>query len=313
MQKYLVSSTPHIKKSMNVQIQNLFILLSLLPCVVCSVIYYHFTALLILSVSVLSSFIFDIGFSYIILGSYSFKDISSIISGVLLGLLMPVQVPIYFVVIAAFIAVVISKVMFGGEGKELINGPALGVTVLAALVVGFTTSLCSYTNSAGILISSPLELFAENNHTAVPLLDLFLGSGGGLIGTTCIVACLVGGILLCVTGVYDFYIPVLSIITFVIFSLISKGTTAFLPELFSGSFIFVCFFMLPAHTSSPNLWISKAVYSILFGILVGITRQFYLFGEAGVLFCLLLCNFIAPFLDTIFSLLFMGRRSKKYE
>jgi len=71
--------------------------------------------------------------------------------------------------------------------------------------------------------------------------------------------------------------------------------------------------MLPSHSSSPTTWLSKSIYAIIFGVIVALTRTNYLMGEAGVFFCLLLVNLIAPMLDAVCSYMFRGRRTLKYE
>ena len=310
--KYLVSSVPHIRRHMSIELQNLLILFALVPCVVCSIVFYGITALLILSVAILSSYLFDMFFSYMILGHFSFKDFSGVITGTILGLIMPVQIPIYYVIIASILSIVIAKVMFGGQSRELVNGPSLGVCVLASLVGGFTAALCAYTTTAGEIVS-PLTIFADGEYGRIALFDLLIGKGGGLVGTTSALACIAGAVLLCVTNVYDYYIPILSAVAFVFVIMFTKGTATVLPELLCGSFLFVSVFMLPAHSTSPALWPAKAVYAILFGVLAAVIRQNYIFGEAGVFFCLLLMNVISPLLDMIMGVLFRGRRVRKYE
>ena len=311
-QLYLVSSTPHIRRHISVELQYLFIILALLPCVVCSIIFYKFNALLILSVSILSCYVFDMFFSFMLLGHFSFKDFSSVITGIILGLIMPAQIPIYYVIIAGIVSVVIAKVMFGGQGKELVSAPSLGACVLASLVSGFTTTMCAYS----ILthdVASPLITFAEGEYGKIAILDLLLGNGGGLIGTTSAICCVVGGVFLCATRVYDYYIPVLAVVAFAIVIALTKGMGAVLPEMLTGSFLFACAFMLPSHSSSPALWPAKVVYAIGFGVMAAFVRTEYLFGETGVFFCLLMMNVLAPLLDLLASVFFRGRRVKKYE
>ncbi|MBQ9789979.1 MAG: RnfABCDGE type electron transport complex subunit D [Clostridia bacterium] len=310
--KYLVSATPHIRRRMSVEIQYLILLLALVPSVVSSIIFHTFPALLILSVSILSCYVFDMFFSFIFLGHFSFRDFSSVITGLVLGLVMPVQIPIYFLIIASLISTLVAKVLFGGEGKELVHGAAFGACVISALVAGFGTTLVAYSGVVGEVLS-PLEIYAESGYGVVPILDLFLGNAGGMLGTTCAIASIVGFLILSISGVFDFYIPVLSIVAFVIVTIFTKGVEGILPELLTGSFLFVSVFMLPSHSSSPALWPAKAAYSVLFGALAAAVRVNYLFGEAGVLFCLLLMNILSPLLDMLASVFFRGRRAKKYE
>ena len=313
MDKYLVTSAPHVRNSATVLSQNLYFIFALLPCVICSVIFTGIDSLLLILVSVASAYVFDLLFSYLILGKFNYKDISSLLTGLTLGLVLPVKLPIYFALVASFIAVVLAKVVFGGEGKGCVDGVSLGVTVLAAIIAGFTTELCAYTAATGDLVESPLKLFAEGEFGAVPITSLILGNGGGLIGTTCIIAIVIGGVFLCCMKIIDWYMPLLSIVTFVITTLITKGQTQFLPELFAGSFVFVSFFIMPTRTGAPTIWISKFVYAIVFGLIVAFTRNAYVFGEAGVFLCVLLVNLLSPVLDWVFGLFYQGRRVKKYE
>jgi len=309
---FIVSSTPHIKRNFSVLTQNLFMIIALLPSVMCAIFFYGLSAFVLLAISTACCYVFDMGFSYIVYGKYDHRDISSIITGMVLGLCMPVGIGVGYVVLGAFVSIFIAKILFGGEGKAILCEAALGVALLSGLLAGFSTTLCVNT-VMGEAISSPLEFFAKGDYTTVPILSLFLGYGGGLIGTTSALAAVVGGVFLCITMVYDFYIPVLSIISFVVTILITKGAAAFIPELFAGSFLFVSFFMLPTHSSSPTIWISKAFYAMIFGVLAALTRGSYIMGEAGIFLCLLLCNLLSPVLDALFGLFYRGRGIKKYE
>lgn len=313
MNKFIVSATPHIKRNFNVMTQNLFMILALLPSVICAIIFYGIPAFLILLVATVSCYVINLVFSYLVLSHLELKDISSVVTGLVLGLCMPVGINLGYVVLAAFVSIFVARIMFGGQGKSIINESALGVALLAGLIAGFSSSLCAYAAGDGTAIISPLEYFSRGDYTKVPILSLFLGSGGGLIGTTSAVAAIAGGIILSVTMVYDFYIPVLSVVSFIVVTILTKGVTAFVPELFAGSFLFVSCFMLPSHSSSPTTWVSKSLYAMIFGAIVALTRTTYLMDEAGVFFCLLLVNLIAPLLDAVCSYMFRGRRTRKYE
>ena len=313
MNKFLVSATPHIRKSNSITMQDAFIILALLPSVCCSIIYYNLAAFWILMVSSICCYLFDVCFSYIIIGKFDVRDISSVVTGMVLGLCMPVNISLWYVVLASFFAVFIGKILFGGQGRSLFNEPALGVALISAVITGFSTSLCAYFNVEGVFLDSPLNVFVAGDYTAIPIFNLFMGNAGGLIGTTSAIAIIIGGVFLMITNVYDFYIPIISIVSFVVTIIITKGVTAFLPELLAGSFLFVSFFLLPSHTSSPTIWISKCFYAIIFGVLAGLVRINYILGEAGVFFCLLLCNLITSVLDSLFSYFYRGRGLKKYE
>ena len=310
--KFLVSATPHLKRSMSAQAQSLVLICSLLLCGVFAISFYGLPALWIVLAGVASSYLFDMFFSYIFLGHFNFKDLTGVISGLVLSLIMPVGIPVYFVVIASLIAILFAKVMFGGQGKELVNGAALGACVLYCIVAGFGTTLFAASTVNGA-VASPLEVFASNGYSGISIVDLLMGQAGGAIGASCALCALVGGIIVCASGVFDYYIPIGAIVAFVITILFSKGANAILPELLSGSFLFVTFFMLPSHASHPALWPSKLVYCIGFGVLAAVMRQTYLFGEVGVFFCLLLVNILSPFLDMLVGMLYRGRRVKKYE
>lgn len=312
MNKFVVSSTPHIKRNWSVSTYMMFMILALLPSLICSILFFGLKAFFILGLSTISCYVFDVGFSYMIYGKYDHRNISCIVTGIVLGLCMPVNINLAYVVLASFVSIFVGKILFGGEGKALVNEAALGVALLAGILGSFSTSLCAYV-IGGETIVSPLEYFANGDYTTIPVLSLLLGNCCGLIGTTSAISALIGGILLCALMIYDFYIPALSIIGFIVTILLTKGASAFIPELFAGSFLFVSFFMLPSHSSSPTIWISKVVYALLFGVIAAFTRSQYILGEAGVFFCLLLVNLLSPVLDWFFGVFYRGRGIKKYE
>ena len=312
MNNFIVSSTPHIRRNFSMSTIMLFMILALVPSMICSILFFGLRAFLILAISTICCYLFDVGFSYIVYGKYDHRNISCLVTGIILGLCMPVGMNLAYVVIASFVSIFVGKILFGGEGKALVCEAALGVALLAGILGGFSTTLCSYTISGESLVS-PLSFFANGDYTSVPILSLFIGNGGGLIGTSSAMAALIGGILLCSLMIYDFYIPVVSIAGFIITIIVTKGTTAFIPEVFAGSFLFVSFFMLPSHSSSPTIWISKLLYALVFGVLAALTRSQYILGEAGIFFCLLLVNLLTPIFDWFFGIFYRGRGIKRYE
>ena len=63
---FLVSGTPHIRTAISGEMRDIILIFSLVPAVACAIIHFGFTALLLLSVAILSCYITDMFFSFII-------------------------------------------------------------------------------------------------------------------------------------------------------------------------------------------------------------------------------------------------------
>ena len=85
---------------------------------------------------------------------------------------MPIKINLLFVVLASFVSIFVAKILFGGEGKSIVNESALGIALIAGILGGFSTTICSYMIE-GETIISPLEYFAKGDYGSIPALSKY--------------------------------------------------------------------------------------------------------------------------------------------
>lgn len=132
------------------------------------------------------------------------------------------------------------------------------------------------------------------------LKDMFLGTTWGTIGETSALALLIGGIYLIAKKIIDWKIPVIYIVTFVVFNLLySYATDAYVPvfyEVCGGGLMLGAFFMATDYVTSPITNKGKVIFAILLGLLTGLFR---FFGESaeGVSFAIIIGNLFVPLIE----------------
>ena len=298
--KLLVTPAPHITKPTSANIMMWAMIVALLPTAISGVMMFGFNALYIMLVSVGCSYVFDVLIMYSREKKFIWNDFSSIVTGLMVALVLPVTVPLYVPIIGSFLAIVIFKGCFGGLGKNIFNPTAAARVVLGLIFTGLTLEL--YTGTAlGENVASPLAYFVNGDYSTITLRSMFFGNVPGAIGTASILCILVSGIVLMIFGITEFVIPVGSIITFVATTWIGGGAISIVPFLFSGGFMFATMFMITDPTTSPITVWGKLVYGLLYGLVAGLFRVFFIFGETSPFVAVLVVNLVAPLLDKIFA------------
>ena len=100
-------------------------------------------------------------------------DLSAVVTGIILALNMSVGMPLWIAVVGAFVAIVITKQLFGGLGYNFANPALVGRIVL---FLGFTSRMTAYVypDMAVDALASATPL-AVADKTTLPLLDVFFG------------------------------------------------------------------------------------------------------------------------------------------
>ena len=128
------------------------------------------------------------------------------------------------------------------------------------------------------------------------LLQLLLGAHGGVLGETCAVALILGGIYLIATKTISAAIPLSYIGTVAVLSLV-LGQDVVL-QLFSGGLLLGAFFMATDYVTSPFTFTGRIVYGVCLGVITCIIR-FYGNMAEGVSFALLLMNLLVPYINDL--------------
>lgn len=291
-----VSSSPHVRDKSSTNRIMLDVCIALLPACAFGVYNFGVRALLVLCVSVASCVLFEYIYERLMHKKLTVSDLSAVVTGLLLGMNLPHTLPIWMVVLGSAFAIIIVKQLFGGLGQNFMN-PALGARCF--LLISFAGQMTRFTYD-GVTGATPLAVLKDGG--TVNVLRMFLGTTGGVIGETCALALILGGIYLIIRKVILPTIPFIYIITFSVFILIFGGQgfdMEFLAaHLCGGGLMLGAFFMATDYVTSPVTPMGKVLFGIILGILTGVFRIFGNSAE-GVSYAIIFSNLLVPLIEKI--------------
>ena len=298
---------PFIHTEKNAPYIYITILVSLLPCVICGVFYYGLRAAILILFCMATFVLADTVCTRVTkrrTGDYF--DLSSLVEGLLIALLLPPDTTLLIALSAVLFASVVTKQVFGGAGSNIIN-PACAGRLFAELVWHNGIQGLSYGeyNSRFTLIT----LIVQNEEKVHPdfsrisFIELLSGNFPGMIGTSCFVCILIGGIFLTLKGTMRLYSPVSYIFTLLalypLSVLIETGTFSYdgmIIYLFSSGAMFIAVFILGDLTTMPSRFASGVFAGVVCGVLTLITKPF-LSPMVSLLAPVVAVNFLSFVLD----------------
>lgn len=292
-QMLMVSSGPHITDGDSTQKIMQRVCIALLPALTVSILVFGFSSLVLTAVSVASCVFFEYAYCKLVKRPVPVADFSAVVTGMLLAFNVPANLPWWMLVVGAFIAIVIVKQLFGGLGFNFAN-PAMVARI--ALAMGYAEKMTIYPFPASGVdaLSSATPLAAQAGSEAYRA--LLLGTHGGMIGETCAIAILAGGIYLIATKVISPMIPVSFLGTVAVLSLLAGRDPIY--QLLSGGLLLCAFFMATDYVTSPTTRKGKLVFGIGLGVITCAIRFLGSMTE-GVSFALLLMNLLVPYIDVL--------------
>jgi electron transport complex protein RnfD len=129
----------------------------------------------------------------------------------------------------------------------------------------------------------------------IPLLNLFLGTHGGVLGETCALTLLLGLVYLLVTRTIELTIPLVYVGTVAVFSLLCGQDP--LQQILSGGLLLGAIFMATDYVTSPYTRKGKVIYALGLGIITCAIR-FWGNMHEGVSYAILLMNLVVPFINS---------------
>ena len=288
---------PQITSPVTTQVIMRNVIIALVPSLIAAVVFFGIDALIVCAVSVISCVGFEYLWCRLRKTESTIDDLSAVVTGLLLAFNVPSTMPIYMVVIGAFVAIVVTKELFGGIGFNFANPAIVGRIFLAiAFPVAMTTFVAPQVALSPVDVVStatPLSPSAE----PLPLLDLFLGAHMGVLGETSALAILLGFAWLLYTKTITWHMPVVYVgIVFVLSALMGLNPVA---QVCSGGLLLGAVFMLTDYATSPSTLRGKLVYAAGAALIVSLIRFWGNLNE-GVAFSILFMNLLVPHIDAVF-------------
>lgn len=304
MQKFVVSSSPHIHQNETISSVMLDVIIALLPAVIAGTYFFGFRALVVVLTAVASCLLSEYAYEKLMKKNVTVRDLSAVVTGILIGLNMPATIPLWMVVIGSVFAIVIVKQLYGGLGKNFLN-PALAARcfMLVAWASAMTTFVTPFAGTGvdAVASATPLAILKGVSEGTLPTLsDAFFGIKAGCIGETSAIMLIIGFIYLLLRRVVDWKIPVTYIAVFAVLTF-CFGKSQFdvqytLMHLLTGGLFLGAFFMATDYVTTPTTFAGQFIFGIGCGVLTFVIRMFGGYPE-GVSFSILLMNLATPLID----------------
>ena len=321
MDKLIVSPSPHLHTKTSTKSLMRDVVIALIPAVIVSVLFYGWSELLVLGVSVASCVLLEYLITkYLLKGGCTICDWSAVITGVLLALNLPATTPWWVVLIGAVVAIGVAKMTFGGLGQNLFNPAIVGRVFL---LISFPTYMTNWTKPAGFIGNAiadgytgatPLGIAKEGGVAAIESLDymdmLFFNIGGSA-GELSAIALLLGFAYLLIRRVIKPYITLSILGTVAVFSGIFWAInpaeyTDPVFNLLTGGLLLGSIFMATDYVTSPMSNWGGVVFGVGIGLITMLIRYFGAYPE-GVSFATLIMNSVVPLLNKWFHTKKYGR------
>lgn len=309
MEKLLVSPSPHLHTKTSTKSLMRDVVIALLPAVVVSVLFYGWSELLVIGVSVASCVLLEYLITkYLLKKSCSIGDMSAVVTGILLALNLPATTPWWVVFIGAVVAIGVAKMTFGGLGQNLFNPAIVGRVFL---LISFPTYMTDWTKPEGFIGNfdaytgaTPLGIVKEGGVAAIEGMDymdmLFMNIGGSA-GELSAIALLAGFVYLLARRVIRPYITVSIWVTVAVFSgifwLINPAEyTDPVFNLLTGGVLLGSIFMATDYVTSPMSNLGGVIFGVGIGVITMLIRYFGAYPE-GVSFAILIMNSVVPLIN----------------
>lgn len=328
--KLIVSVSPHVRDEETTSRIMWTVNLSLLPSLLMGLYFFGPRALFVTALCIVSAVFSEYFYQKTIKKKITITDGSAFLTGLLLGMNLPSSLwsfnpfLIHVPIIGSFVAVVITKQLFGGLGHNIFNPALIG---RAFLMISWPKAMSTWSEPTAAFLAfdakttaTPLSILKEeglgnlievfgdklNLYT-----QLFLGQRAGSIGETSALALLIGAAFLLYKRYITWHIPIsflgsVAVLAWVFGGkdpntgkiLLFAGDPLF--HLLSGGLILGAFFMATDYVTCPSVRKGQIIFGIGCGALTVLIRLKGAYPE-GVMFAILLMNCFAPLIDRGFK------------
>lgn len=310
MKNLLISISPHIHTKNDTSRVMLDVLIALMPALVAATIIFGNDALLRCLFSVAACVLLEYLWNKLMKKEQTIRDHSAAVTGLLLAFNVPAGLPYWELFVGDFIAIVIVKMLFGGLGCNFLNPALVGrVSLMVSFPADMTQYVTSVYKSGAEVVTSvtgTAEAAVDALTGATPLavakdltggnfMTLLLGQHGGVLGETCALALLIGGVYLVVRKVIKPIIPLCFMGSCALFTFLFGGAAP-LMSLFMGGMMLGSIYMATDYVTSPITDKGKIIFGLGCGFLTACIRCFASATE-GVSFAILLMNLLVPYIN----------------
>lgn len=326
----IVSVSPHIKDAETVRRIMWTVSLALAPSLGMAVYFFGPRVLWVTALTILAS----IGSEWLVERmagrEITVSDGSAVLTGLLLAMNLPANAPAYIPIVGAFVAVGITKQLFGGIGFNIFNPALIG---RAFVLITWPRAMTSWIEPDAAFVgmdakttATPLGILKEEGlnklievfgSTGNLYSELFIGHRAGSIGETSVIAILIGAAYLLYKRYITWHIPVSFLATVAVVAWIAGGKDAAghitlfngdpLIHLLSGGLMLGAFFMATDYVTVPSVRSGQIVFGIGCGLITMLIRIKGGFPE-GVMFAILLMNCFTPLIDRKMRAVTFGQR-----
>jgi Na+-transporting NADH:ubiquinone oxidoreductase subunit B len=308
------------------------VLIALVPCVLGSIYFFGWRSLVMILIAVITGSFVEFVFTH---KRNEPVTEAVFVTATIFSLIMPPTIPWHVLIIGVVFAVMFTKEIFGGFGRNFFNPAMAGrcfvyvcfpVVMTAAwapvaqgrwgalnkwTTVSSVNAVTSATPMADLkaqklVIGSQNSLAGDNREYVERTTfykNLLSGRISGTMGVTSALLILIGGIYLFVTKTASRTIILSLIITYAVlnqtlYMFDVKPVNDAIAALLGGGFLFGAFFMATDPISAPKTQQAKIIYGIIIAVCTVIIRNFSIFN-GGLMFSILIGNMFAPLLDDI--------------
>jgi electron transport complex protein RnfD len=323
----IISVSPHIKSEETTSRIMWSVTASLMPAAVMGVYFFGPKAAFNLSIAIIGALAAEFAFQCMLNRKNTLSDGSAFLTGLLLGMNLPASVPFYIPIIGSFVAILITKQLFGGLGFNVFNPALIG---RAFLLISFPKLMTIWTEPTAAFVrfdakttATPLGILKEDGAAKLMELfgdkinlytQLFVGHRAGSIGETSAVALLIGAAFLLYRGYISWEIPVSFLGTAAVLAWVFGVKGALfagdpLMHLLSGGMLLGAFFMATDYVTCPSVKRGQILFGIGCGFLTMLIRLKGGYPE-GVMFAILIMNCFSPLIDRGFRTKVFGARKE---
>ena len=319
-----VSVSPHIRSGRTVRTIMWTVIITLLPAVIASIVYFGTPVLAVVLTSVISCVAVEAVCQKFYKRPLRISDGSAVLTGLLIAMVVPPAVPLYILPLAALVSMFVVKELVGGLGYNVFNPALVGRAFLVACFpVAMTTAYidpaftwmgANSIASDAVSAATPLTLLKHGGMAAVKeaygsggemFINLLLGLRPGSAGETPALLIMLGGIVLIAMRIITWHIPVFMLLTVAVFGWAFGGETGWftgdpLFHLLNGGLMLGAFYMATDYVTSPTTTKGKICFAIGVGLLTVLIRLKGGYPE-GVAYAILLMNPLTPCFERWFA------------